>query len=324
MSGSIPRKARDREELLPVDKSNRIRRIFHKAIGWSLAWVAVGLLRVMRLINRERMADGFGFVMRKIGPWLSHHRIGRANLKVAFPTKSDREIEHILSEVWDNLGRVAAEFAHLDRLRLGRLEDLDLADVIYDCQAVALLEQIHRNSKPNLYFAAHLANWEVPALVPRLVGIGTHVLYRPSNYQVMDRAITRMRAGCMGTLVPDMLGAAFRLSHALEQGQHVGLFVDQRYGRGVDVTFFGRRCKVNPLLAQLARRFECRIYGTRARRQAHNRNRFWGEFTQAIEPPRDACGRIDVQGTMQVITSVVEEWVRQEPGQWLWLHNRWR
>ena len=54
--------------------------------------------------------------MRRIGPWLPEHRIGRANLTAAFPEKSDAEIEEILRGVWDNLGRVGAEFAHLDRL----------------------------------------------------------------------------------------------------------------------------------------------------------------------------------------------------------------
>ena len=38
----------------------------------------------------------------------------------------------------------------------------------------------------------------------------------------------------------------------------------------------------------------------------------------------DATGQIDVQGTMQAITNVVEGWVREYPEQWLWLHRRWR
>jgi len=43
-----------------------------------------------------------------------------------------------------------------------------------------------------------------------------------------------------------------------------------------------------------------------------------------VKPVRDAQGRIDVQGTMQAITDVVEAWVREHPQQWLWLHRRWR
>ena len=53
-------------------------------------------------------------------------------------------------------------------------------------------------------------------------------------------------------------------------------------------------------------------------------NRFWGEMTEPLELPRDADGRIDVTGTMQVITNVIEGWVREHPEQWLWLHRRWR
>jgi KDO2-lipid IV(A) lauroyltransferase len=101
------------------------------------------------------------------------------------------------------------------------------------------------------------------------------------------------------------------------------MLVDQHFVKGVDVTFFGRRCKANPLIAQLARHTECPIHGTRVVRR-EDRNRFTIEMTEAIAPARDAQGRIDIQGTMQVITSVIEGWVREHPEQWLWLHRRWR
>ena len=101
------------------------------------------------------------------------------------------------------------------------------------------------------------------------------------------------------------------------------MLVDQHYTSGVEVIFFGRRCKVNPLIAQLARQTGCAIHGMRVVRQPDG-NSFSGEITDAIEPARDAEGRVDVRGTMQAITSVVEGWVREYPEQWLWLHRRWR
>jgi KDO2-lipid IV(A) lauroyltransferase len=72
----------------------------------------------------------------------------------------------------------------------------------------------------------------------------------------------------------------------------------------------------------LARQIDCPIHGTRMIRLPEGK--FRGEITEAIAPVRDAGGRIDVQGTMQAITSVVEAWVREHPEQWLWLHRRWR
>ena len=56
--------------------------------------------------------------MRRVGPWLPEHKIGRENLAAAFPDKSPQEIETILAGVWENLGRVGAEFAHLDRMTI--------------------------------------------------------------------------------------------------------------------------------------------------------------------------------------------------------------
>jgi KDO2-lipid IV(A) lauroyltransferase len=88
------------------------------------------------------------------------------------------------------------------------------------------------------------------------------------------------------------------------------------------VTFFGRRTKANPLIARLARHVDCPIHGTRVVRLPGDRLRV--DLTEAIEKPRDAHGEIDVAATMQVISSIIEGWVREYPEQWLWLHRRWR
>jgi KDO2-lipid IV(A) lauroyltransferase len=113
-----------------------------------------------------------------------------------------------------------------------------------------------------------------------------------------------------------------KIAQALERGAHVGILVDQYYSRGVPVTFFGRQTLANPLLARLARHFDCPIHGTRIVRLENHR--FRAELTEEIRPARDVSGKIDIAGTMQIITFVVEQWVRQCPEQWLWLHRRWR
>jgi KDO2-lipid IV(A) lauroyltransferase len=116
--------------------------------------------------------------------------------------------------------------------------------------------------------------------------------------------------------------APFQLAEALQRGSHVAMLVDQYTTRGVPVTFFGRRTRANDLIARLARNIECPIHGIRVVR--HPGNRFQLKVTEAIDVPRDAEGKVDVERTMQVITDVVEGWVREHPEQWLWLHRRWR
>jgi Kdo2-lipid IVA lauroyltransferase/acyltransferase len=301
---------------LPSGLAKRIRPPLKAAGDAALGLATVGLLRTIRLTNRNRMADLAGRVVRTVGPRLKEHEIGRANLAAAFPEKSADEIERILRGVWDNLGRVAAEFAQIDRLQMG-------SDIIYTPENFARFEAVRTSGKPALVFAAHLANWELPAMVAVRMGLDATVLYRRPNNAAVGDAVTRLRQTSMGTLVPAGLDAPIKLGRVLEGGGCVAILVDQHYVKGTEVTFFGRRCTANPLIARLARQADCPIYGTRVVRLPGG-HRFRSEFTDAITPARDADGRIDVAGTMQVITSVVEGWIREFPEQWLWLHRRWR
>ena len=278
------------------------------------------ILNAIRHVDRIRISNVFARVARTIGPWLPEHRIGRANLTAAFPDKSPAEIERILAGVWDNLGRVVAEFAHLDRLTVG--DPHNLPYLKFDAASGATFDRVRDDGKPALVFAAHLANWELPAIMAAAMGLDALVLYRRPNVGNVADAIIAIRRGSMGTLVPTDMNAPIRLARALEANRHVAMLVDQHYVKGVDVTFFGRRCKANPLIAALARHVECPIHGTRMIRLPGGA--FQGEITEEIPPVRDAEGRIDVQGTMQAITTVVEGWVREHPEQWLWLHRRWR
>jgi len=286
---------------------------------------AVGLLvtlilRTIRYFDRLWVSNLFAAIARTLGPWTGEHRIGRANLAAAFPEKSPDEIERILAGVWDNLGRVMAEFAHLDRLAVG--DPHDLPYIHYDEVSRPPFDRVRDDGKPALMFAAHLANWELPALMSEALGMNALVLYRRPNVGATADAVMAIRKGSMGTLVPTDMNAPIRLARALEENRHVAMLVDQHYVKGVDVTFFGRRCKANPLIAALARHVECPIHGTRMIRQPGGH--FWGEFTEEIPPVRDAEGKIDIQGTMQAITSVIEGWIREHPEQWLWVHRRWR
>jgi KDO2-lipid IV(A) lauroyltransferase len=261
--------------------------------------------------------------MRAVGPWRKEHRIGRANLAAAFPQMTRAEIEAILSGVWDNLGRVAAEYLYLDRFTT-----LDPArpgpfDIVYDQPTHDLFHKLRLDDKPALVFSAHLANWELPSCVAAAFDLEAHVLYRRPNVSAVDQAVREIRAGTMGTLLPAGFDAPLRLLRVLESGGHVALLVDQHFSRGVEVTFFGRRCKVNPLLARLAGQIECPIHGVRVVRLPPL-DRFHVELTDALAPVRNAEGGVDVAGTMQMITAVIEGWVREHPEQWLWVHHRWR
>lgn len=301
----------------------RLRRGLKRAGDAAAGALAVGLLRMLHLISPDMMANIAGAFMRRIGPLLRENKIARAQLTAAFPEKSPDEIETILSGTWENLGRMGAEFAHLDRLwdfdpdnpnKNGRIQ-LNEVDI-------ERFRTLLYDGKPALIFAAHLANWELPAVCAATYKLDSAVLYRRPNIKRLNDWITETRAANMGELISTGLEAPVKISQALERGAHVGMLVDQYYVRGVEVTFFGRKTRANPLIARLAQHFNCPIHGVRIVRLPGNR--FRGELTEEIEPARNADGKVDIAGTMQKIMDVIEGWVREYPEQWLWQHRRWR
>ncbi len=284
--------------------------------------LTIGLLRATRYFDPIKTANLFGRITRFIGPMTREQKIARANLTAAFPEKSPDEIETILTGVWDNLGRLGAEFAHIDHIwehDRARPED---SRIEIEERTHELFAQLRLDGKPALIFASHLGNWELPALAAVAHGLDAAVLYRRPNIASANRVIEEMRAVKMGTLIPAGRDAPLRLAEALQKGQHVAMLVDQYFTNGVDVTFFGRKTKANPTLARLLRQIECPIHGVRIIRLPDHR--FRAELSEEVKPVRDASGQIDVQGTMQAVTSVIEGWIREYPDQWLWLHRRWR
>src|SRR5262249_53052024 len=115
------------------------------------------LLALVHRVDRVAVSNMGGALMRFVGPWLREHRIGRANLRAAFPDKSDAEIEPILRGVWDNLGRTGAEIAHLDHICSG--DPYKRTHIDYTPEAIERFIRLRDDGRPALVFAAHLANW---------------------------------------------------------------------------------------------------------------------------------------------------------------------
>jgi KDO2-lipid IV(A) lauroyltransferase len=284
--------------------------------------LTIALLRTTRYFDAIKTANLFGRITRLIGPLTREQKIARANLTAAFPEKSPDEIERILAGVWDNIGRLGAEFAHLDHVWEHDPAHPEDSRIEIETRTHELFAQLRLDGKPALIFASHLGNWELPAVAAVAHGLDAAILFRRPNSASANRIIEEIRAVKMGTLIPAGRDAPLRLAEALQRGQHVAMLVDQYFTNGVDVTFFGRKTKANPTLARLLRQIECPVHGVRIIRLPGHR--FRAELSEEIEPVRDAAGKIDIQGTMQAITSVVEGWIREYPDQWLWLHRRWR
>ena len=278
------------------------------------------LLAALRRTNPDRASDICGAMARRVGPLLPAHRIGRANLRAAFSDKDAIWIEATLRAAWENLGRVAGEYVHLGQLWDYDAERPNAGRIVTDDEQVFI--DLQNDDKPALCFAAHLGNWELPAVMAAAHNLPSAVVYRMPNNKAVAKEIARIRAPLMGRLIRSRSQAPLEMAASLTRGEHLGMLVDQHFSRGVDVTFFGRRCKANPTIARLARQFDCPVVGVRVIRLPDRRFRIAAEGPLPL--PRDPDGRVDVPAATQLITSVVERWIREHPEQWLWFHRRWR
>jgi len=303
-----------------IHNPSRLRRALWKIGEVGMIGVVRGVFALARALGPDRSSAVGGAIARRLGPLLPQHRIGLENLRAAFPDKSEAEIRAILAGAWENIGRLGAEYPHLGQLfdydhysgEIGRIE----VDGIEHFIALA------EDGKPALIFSAHLANWELPPICAARYGLDSTVVFRPPNEPAAAHVLHEIRSQTMGGLEAARQGAAFAMRGVLERGGHLGMLIDQHFTRGVTVDFLGRPAFTNPIMGKFARAFDCPVHGVRVIRLPAGRFRL--QLTPALDLPRDAEGLVDVQGAMQAMTRVVEDWVREHPEQWLWMHRRWR
>lgn len=282
-----------------------------------LAWLIRLVFAALRALGPDRASALGGFVAPRVGRFTRNHRHAMENLRLAFPERSEAERAAIAREAWENLGRTTCEYVHL-----AVLFDVEGGRVEADEATFARFAALKASGKPALVFAAHLANWELPAVAAHRMGQPAAILYRTPNNRRVAADIVALRAPIMGRLIPAGLAAPIRMAEALDEGLTLGMLVDQRFGRGPRVPFFGVPAASNPFLARLARRFEAPVHGLRAIRLPGNRFRL--ELTEALDLPRDAAGKVEVEATTALVNRIIEGWIREHPGQWLWMHRRWR
>jgi len=290
------------------------------ARDWTLARWFLTFMWVIKLLPADAAINTTAYLADKIGMLHPRTKKARANLQRAFPEKSDTEIESILHGMWDNLGRTAAEYAFLDKIF-----DIDLDNPEkgrFEVSGIDNFVELLEHDGPAICFTAHTGNWEVLTVGAAAYGLNITALFRPPNNQYLAKEVLKARTTTMGHLVPSKAGAAWALSSVMDEGGKVGVLADQYFNRGPQVEFFGQTTKANPLLAKLARNYDCPVYPARTVRLPNGRFRI--ELQDRLEVPRDDNGRIDTTRLTQDINTIMEGWIRQYPEQWLWLHKRWR
>jgi Kdo2-lipid IVA lauroyltransferase/acyltransferase len=287
---------------------------------WLVAQLTFALLALVSLIPARQATNFVDWASRKIGPLSSRHQVALSNLKLAFPKKSDDEREQIALDMWGNMGRLMAEYVFLDQI-FDFDPDAKTPGKI-EVQGKEIFAEVKERKGPFLFFTAHTGNFELLPLCAAAYGLEVTAMFRPPNNPYIAKRVLEARRTRMGHLVPSKAGAVWTLVNVLERGGAVGMLVDQKFQRGERTAFFGHPVGTNPLLPKLARQFDAEIYPARCIRLAHGRYKL--QLENRIELPRNDEGLIDVNASCQMLNDIVERWVREHPGQWMWFHKRWQ
>lgn len=257
-----------------------------------------------------------GWLARAIGPRLRVQRLARRNLERAFPDKSAAEIAAILDDMWDNLGRVMGEFPHIGQIKI-------YSDPRIEVRGTEYIDQLREDGRPGIFFTPHLGNWELSgyAVIQRNGFTPIGVVHRAANDPAAEWLLQFGRRHLGADLIPKGAPGARRIIEILRAGGHLGILPDQKMNDGIAVPFFGRPAMTAPAIAQLALKFGCPVLPGRVERMGGTRFRLTAYAP--LELPNSGDRQADILALTTTINRMMEDWIRERPGQWLWVHRRW-
>ena len=267
-------------------------------------------------LSLDRASALGGSLARFIGPRLGVSKQAAVRLEEFFPDRSTTDIQTMVADMWENLGRTVAEFPHLSEI------DTTCNNNRIELVGAEHFEALKKDGRACIFFSAHFANWELVPLAVDQRGFPTTIAYREANNPVVDRVIRDLRSRAVSAAhVPKGTAGARALLQALKGGQHLGLLVDQKMNDGIAVPLFGRDAMTAPAIAQLALKYDAPIVPVHCERLEGARFRMVIEEPLIVLTTEDRTQ--DIHKIMCDVNERIEAWVRANPAQWMWVHKRW-
>ena len=281
-----------------MDRITSIQYLIASFVLWSLAHSPPGLARFY-----ARLLD---LALPRL------RRVAMRNLELAYPEKTSLERKVIVDQVFRSIARLLYAFARFPRINRENISQW----IRYEG-----LEHFMEAKKAGhgiLFATAHLGNWELSAFAHGLMTEPMNVVIRPLDNPAADRLVEQRRQLSGNRLIEKWDGARAIL-RALQQNEAVGILIDQNTSlqEGVFVNFFGTPACANTAFAKIAHRTGAQVIPGFA---------LWLEdekrYVLRFYPPVEITG--DAAEDTARLHAVLEQVIRGFPGQWLWIHRRWK
>src|ERR1041385_5445623 len=285
-------------------------------LQYAPAWIIIKLLGVLPRPLARAAGISFAQLIYLLHPRLRH--VGMRNLALAFPEKTNSERARILRGVFTSLGRQLAEVCHFPKYTLKSVNQI----IVYD--GSENYERAHARGKGVLFLTAHFGGWELSAFSHSMHGHWMHVVMRAMDNVYLDRLIRKYRTMHDNTVV-DKDDFVRGLLAAMKAGEVVGILMDTNMTppQGIFVKFFGIPACTASGLARIALRTDAAVVPTFTIWDPTLR-KYRLRFDPALKLVRSGNDEEHIVANTQLFTSVIEDYVRRYPEQWLWVHRRWK
>ncbi|MBP9752983.1 MAG: hypothetical protein KBD31_04160 [Proteobacteria bacterium] len=276
---------------------------------YTVIFLLLGILvPIMLLMGIEKSSRFFSWGSMKIGPKLKRHNVVLRNLELCFPEKEESERKTLAVKTWSNLGAIFGEMLFFKLMsekefrKRVKIED-DVGCINAGAKIIAI---------------SHISNFEIFTNLPKFLKIFMHCLYSRSKNKITEKLVSWLRQRPYLSLhANDGHNGLKAFINALQKHEMIWMLVDQESSKGVGIEtkLFRHNVKTTSLPAQLALKYSAPIYMVRVIRTGVARYTIRSEnFTIT---PEDT-----IQSITQNINNKIEEWVREYPEDWAWLHKR--
>ncbi len=284
-----------------------------KNIRYFFEYIVILILfRVVLLMPVERASNFGGFIGRTVGPRLGASRKAMNNLRQAIPGLDEALYRNIIKGMWDNLGRIVTEYPHLSEIARERTEVVNIESLL----------RYQDNRQPVVSYFGHLGNWELIGPALSACNVRAAGIYRAPNNPWVARLIKSIRTADSNIdILPKSRKGMRELVRYLQNGVSVGIYVDQKYNEGIPVPFFGRLAMTSSAFVELAKRFNAPLLPIFVERLPGTRFRF--QVLPPVPLHNEDGTEVSAEEGVRRAHAIMEDWIRERPEQWLWLHKRW-
>jgi Kdo2-lipid IVA lauroyltransferase/acyltransferase len=285
-------------------------------LEYAAAWPFIKIMGALPRPLARALGIGLALVV-----YLLHVRlrqVGLRNLAIAFPEKTEAERTRILRGEFASLGRQLAEVCHFPKYTLDNVGDV----VVYE--GFENFERARARGKGVLLFAGHFGGWELSSFVLSMHKHWMHVLMRGMDNEYLGRLILHYRT-MHGNKAVDKDDFVRGLLSAMRANEVVGMLMDTNMTppQGIFVNFFGMPACTAAGPARIALKTDAAMVPTFTVWDK-TLGKYRLRFDPAVELVRTGDLEADIKTNTQKLTSVIEDYVRQYPEQWLWVHRRWK